>query len=290
MQNIKKAIIPCAGLGTRVLPLTKGIPKEMIPIVDKPTIHYIVEEAVNSGIKDILIVISRGKEIIENYFDVSPELENQLLKKEKFDILNGIKDISKLANIYFIRQKYPKGLGDAVLCGKSFIGNEPFAVLNGDDVIISKKPVILQLIEAYKEYGLGVIGAKQMPETEIHKYGSLKIEHIKNNIFKCTDMIEKPTKNQVMSLYSILGRFILPSEIFQILENTPFGIQNELQLTDAMKTLANTKGMTMVDFDGKRYDMGNKFGIMQASIEVALNHAEIGDSFRKYLKSMCSNI
>lgn len=288
-MKIKKAVIPAAGFGTRVLPATKSMPKEMFPVVDKPTIQYIIEEAVNSGIEEILIIVSRGKEIIANHFDKSPELENILIKKNKLDLLDDIKYISDRCNIFFCRQREAKGLGHAVLCAKPFVGNEPFAVLYGDDVIISDEPVCKQLIDAFNKYNLGVIGAKEVDKDKIHKYGSLKVQNLEKNFFKCTDMIEKPTLDKVMSLYSILGRCILTPDIFDILETIPPGVGGEVQLTDAMRHIARQKGMIMVDFEGKRYDMGNKLEIMKASVEIALTHSEIGNDFRNYLKQLDLN-
>ena len=220
-MKVTKAVIPAAGLGTRVLPATKAMPKEMLTIVDKPAIQYIVEEAVNAGITDILIITNRGKGLMEDHFDRSPELEQILEKGGKTDFLEVVKGISELANISFIRQKEMKGLGHAVLKAKSFVGNEPFAVLFGDGVIISKKPAIRQLIDCYGEYGEGVVGVKKVPAEDIHKYGSLKVENLHDNVFKCTDMKEKPkTLEEAFSLYSILDRCVLPPEIFEILENT----------------------------------------------------------------------
>lgn len=286
-MKITKAVIPAAGFGTRVLPATKNMPKEMFPIVDKPTIQYIVEEAVNAGITDILIITNRGKDLMEDHFDVSPELEALLEKGGKTKLLKTVQSISNLANISFIRQKKMKGLGHAVLKAKSFVGNDPFAVMYGDGVIISKTPAIKQLIDCYGEYGEGVIGVKKVDEKDIHKYGSLKVERLHDNVFKCTDMIEKPqTKEAVMSLYSILDRCVLPAEIFEILEHTKPGIGGEIQLTDAMREIAVTKGMTAVEFEGKRYDMGNKFGILQAQIEVGLAHPETSEQLRKYIKDV----
>lgn len=291
MKKVTKAVIPAAGLGTRVLPATKAMPKEMLTIVDKPAIQYIVEEAVESGITDILIITNRGKGIIEDHFDRSPELEERLLSTGKNAIHDEVVNISKLANIYFVRQKETKGLGHAVNCARSFVGNEPFAVMYGDDVIIGEDPACKQLIRAYEETGLGVLGIKSVPEKDIYKYSSLKVENIHDNIFKCTDMIEKPdTPDKVMSLYSILGRCVLTPDIFDILDNTAPGSGGEIQLTDAMCTLARTKGMMGVDFTGKRYDMGNKLGIMQAAVEVALKHKEIGNSFKTYLKEIVNNL
>ena len=290
-MKIRKAVIPAAGFGTRVLPATKNIPKEMFPIVDKPTIQYIVEEAVNAGITDILIITNRGKGLMEDHFDRSPELEHILEKSGKTDFLEVVKGISELANISFIRQKEMKGLGHAVLKAKSFVGNEPFAVLFGDGVIISKKPAIRQLIDCYGEYGEGVVGVKKVPAEDIHKYGSLKVENLHDNVFKCTDMKEKPkTLEEAFSLYSILDRCVLPPEIFEILENTEPGVGGEIQLTDAMREIAVTKGMTAVEFEGTRYDMGNKFGILQAQIEVGLEHPETKDQLREYIKILAKTL
>ncbi len=291
-MKVTKAVIPAAGLGTRVLPATKSMPKEMLPIVDKPAIQYIVEEAVHSGITDILIITNRGKGLIEDHFDRVPELEARLTNSgpEKEAILNEIVGISHLANIYFVRQKETKGLGHAVNCARSFVGNEPFAVLYGDDVIIGKDPACGQLIRAYEEFGKGVLGVKQVSAEAITKYSSLKVEPIHDNYFNCTDMIEKPSPDKIMSLYSILGRCVLTPDIFDILDNTQPGAGGEIQLTDAMCALARRDGMVAVDYTGKRYDMGNKLGIMQAQVEVALNHAEIGGDFRAYLKEICQTL
>ncbi len=291
-MKITKAVIPAAGFGTRVLPATKSFPKEMFPIVDKPTIQYIVEEAVNAGITDILIITNRGKGLIEDHFDRSPELENILEKSGKTDFYNIVHEIGDLANIHFIRQKEMKGLGHAILKAKSFVGNEPFAVLFGDGVIIShEKPAIAQLIEHYGEFGEGVVGVKKVDASQIHKYGSLKVENIHDNVFKCTDMREKPkTPEEVLSLYSIIDRCVLPPDIFEILERTQPGVGGEIQLTDAMREIAVTKGMTAVEFEGKRYDMGNKFGILQAQIEVGLEHPETKDLLKDYIKELAKTI
>ena len=289
-MNIKKAVIPAAGLGTRVLPASKAMPKEMLPIVDKPAIQYIVEEAVKSGIEDILIVTSRGKAIVEDHFDRSPELEDRLLKAGKTQQYEELRRIAELANITYVRQKETKGLGHAIMCAKSFVGDEPFAVLYGDDVIIGDNPVCGQLISAYQQYGLGTVGIKEVSEQDIQKYSSMKVDKLKNNLYKITDMIEKPKPHEIMSLYSILGRCVLPSKIFAILENTPAGAGGEIQLTDAMKELSHTEGIVGVDFDGTRYDMGNKLGIMKAAIEVGLAHQEIGEGLREYLKEICATL
>ncbi len=290
-MKITKAIIPAAGLGTRVLPATKAIPKEMFPIVDKPAIQYIVEEAAKSGIEDILIITSRGKFEIEDHFDRAPELEAKLAEGGKQEMLDQIVDVTKLANITYIRQMEQKGLGHAVLQAKKFVGDEPFAVMYGDDVIIGEDPCIGQLIRAYEHTGLcGAVGIKSVLAEEIQKYSSMKIEPIKDNIFKVTDMIEKPKPGQEFSLYSILGRCVLPPEIFGILEEIPYGAGNELQLTDAMRVLAKRDGFAGIDFTGTRYDMGNKLGILKASVEVGLTHPEIGEEFKEYIREIAKEI
>lgn len=291
-MKVTKAVIPAAGLGTRVLPATKSMPKEMLPIVDKPAIQYIVEEAVHSGITDILIITNRGKGLIEDHFDRVPELEARLTSSgpDKEKILKEIVDISHKANIYFVRQKETRGLGHAVNCARSFVGNEPFAVLYGDDVIIGEDPACGQLIRAYEEFGKGVLGVKQVTAEAITKYSSLKVEPIHDNYFSCTDMIEKPSPDKIMSLYSILGRCILTPDIFDILDQTEPGAGGEIQLTDAMCAMARSAGMIAVDYTGTRYDMGNKFGIMQAQVEVALKHPDIGDEFRTYLKELSKTL
>lgn len=288
---VKKAVIPAAGLGTRVLPASKACPKEMLNIVDKPAIQYIVEEAVRAGITDILIITNRGKGIIEDHFDHAVELEAALKAKGgREDVLKELGDIASMANIFFLRQKVTKGLGHAVLQARSFIGDDPFAVLYGDDVIIGDDPAIAQLCRAYDKYGKGVVGVNKVSPEAIGKYSSLKVDPLEDRIFKVTDMVEKPTPDKVLSLYSILGRCVLEPEIFDILERTPLGAGGELQLTDAMKTTAREKSMIAVEFTGKRYDMGNKLGIMQAGCEVALNHPEIGEDFKAYLKELVKTL
>ena len=291
MKKVRKAVIPAAGLGTRVLPATKVMPKEMLPIVDKPAIQYIVEEAAAAGIEDILIITNRGKGLLEDHFDRAPELERRLAgDPAKEAILDQVVSISKLANIFYVRQKETKGLGHAIGCAREFVGDEPFAVLYGDDVILGEDPTCGQLIRAWEEFGLGVVGVKEVSPEAIRKYSSLKVEPIRENYFSCTDMVEKPQPGQEFSLYSILGRCVLPPEIFDILDRTPPGAGGEIQLTDAMKALARRDGMVAVDFTGTRYDMGNKLGIMQASVEVALQHPEIGQDFRAYLKELCKTL
>ena len=289
-MKIKKAVIAAAGLGTRVLPASKSIPKEMLNVVDKPAIQYIVEEIVNSGIEEIMIVISRGKTTIEDHFDRSPELESALLKKENDIKYEQVLKISNMANIYYIRQKEARGLGDAILCARSFVGNEPFAVLYGDDIIRSNYPVCKQLCDTYGEFGLGVVGIKEVTREQIKKYSSMKVDFVRDNLFRITDMIEKPNDDQIFSLYSILGRCVLPPEIFSILDDTSLGYGGELQLTDAIKKLAQINGMIGVDFIGDREDMGNKVEIMSANVEFALEHEEIREDFKAYLKKLSSRL
>ena len=289
-MKVTKAIIPAAGLGTRVLPASKSIPKEMLPIVDKPAIQYIVEECVRAGITDILIITNRGKSAMEDHFDRSPELEERLLASGKQVLYDEVVAVSRLANIQYVRQKETKGLGHAVSCARSFVGDEPFAVLYGDDVIIGEDPAIGQLCRAYEEYGLGTVGVKEVTPEQILKYSSLKVEPIRDNLMKVTDMIEKPKPHEVLSLYSILGRCVLPAKIFDILENTKPGAGGEIQLTDAMLQLARSEGMVGVDYTGIRYDMGNKLGMMQAAIEVGLKHPEIGEDLKNYIKNLAKTL
>ncbi len=285
-MKIRKAVIPAAGLGTRVLPASKACPKEMLNIVDKPAIQYIVEEAVASGIEDILIITNRGKGIMEDHFDRAPELEERLLASGKKEMYDEVVSISRLANISFVRQKETRGLGHAILCAQSFVGNEPFAILYGDDVIMGDNPVCGQLCRAYEEYGKGVVGIKEVSEADIGKYSSMKTAPLRDNLYSITDMIEKPKPEEVFSLFSILGRCVLPPQIFDILKVTPPGAGGEIQLTDAMRELAVKEGMIGVDFIGTRYDMGNKLGMMKAIVETALKHKEIGADFRDYLKNL----
>ena len=289
-MKIRKAIIPAAGLGTRVLPASKALPKEMLPIVDKPAIQYIVEEAVDAGITDILIITNRGKGVIEDHFDHSVELEAMLKKRGNTEMLATLERVANLANIYYIRQKETKGLGDAVLRAKEFVGGEPFAVLYGDDVIIGKPPAIGELCDAYEKYGKSVVGIKEVSDDLIVKYSSLKVEPLDEKNFAVSDMIEKPALTAKFSNYSILGRCVLDNEIFSILEKIPFGVGGELQLTDAMRELAVKYGMIGVDFSGTRYDMGNKFGILKANIEVGLQHPEVKEQLTAYLKDLAARL
>lgn len=291
MKKIRKAIIPAAGLGTRVLPASKSIPKEMLNIVDKPAMQYIVEEAFNSGIEEILIITNRGKEAIENHFDHAFELEAKLEgNKDKKEVLECIKTCANFGNIYFLRQKETGGLGHAVLCAKNFIGDEPFAVLYGDDVIYSQTPVTKQLINTYEKYGKGTVGVKKIDGNAITKYCSLNVSHLEDNCYICDNMIEKPAMNEIMSNFSIKGRVVLPPEIFTILENTPKGKGNELQLTDAMKVLAQKEGVIAVEYEGCVHDIGNKFGILKANIDIGLEHPEVSTELKKYIKEIAKKL
>ncbi|MPM75452.1 UTP--glucose-1-phosphate uridylyltransferase [bioreactor metagenome] len=289
-MKVRKAVIPAAGLGTRVLPATKAMPKEMLPIVDKPAIQYIVEEAVAAGIEDILIITGRNKEIIEDHFDRNPELEANLAHAHKDEMLSECIEIANLANISYIRQRETKGLGHAISKARSFTGDEPFVVLYGDDVIMGKDPVAAQLIRAYEAYGKPCVGIKEVTPAQIVKYSSMKVAHLQDNLYNITDMIEKPAPGQEFSLFSILGRCLLTPEIYDLLENTKPGAGGEIQLTDAMAMIARAGGMTGVDFTGKRYDMGSKLGVMQAQVETALHHPQIGAEFTAYLKEIAKTL
>lgn len=289
-MKVRKAVIPAAGLGTRVLPATKAMPKEMLPIVDKPAIQYIVEEAVAAGIEEILIITGRNKGILEDHFDHSPELEQSLTRPGKEKMLEECLGIANLADIFFVRQKETKGLGHAISKARAFTENEPFVVLYGDDVIMGDDPVAAQLCRAYEKYQKPCVGIKQVEAKDIVKYSSLKVTPLENNLYNVTDMIEKPAKGQEFSLYSILGRCLLTPEIYEILDRTKPGAGGEIQLTDAMAEIARAGGMTGVDFTGKRYDMGSKLGIMQAQVETALKHPEIGADFAEYLRKIAKEL
>ncbi len=288
LQKIKKAVIPAAGLGTRMLPIARAVPKEMLPIVDRPAMSYLVEEAAKSGIEDILIITGRGKGVIEDYFDYSPEYESHFAARGKEHEIEEMRKTGEAygARVYFIRQKEARGLGHAVGCAKAFIGNEPFAVLYGDDIIFSEKPVVAQMIESYEKYGRAVCGVKPVPTELVMKYCSLKTHAIEGSEreFFVDDMIEKPrTREEIFSNYSILGRVLLTPDIFDIIEATPPGAGGEIQLTDAMRTLAREKGMTALDFEGTRFDLGSKIGFLSANVTRAFDDPELGDSFRKFL-------
>ncbi len=290
MSKIRKAVIPAAGLGTRMLPASKSVPKEMYPVVDRPAIQFLIEEAAKSGITDILVITSRGKEAIESYFDKNYDYNLKLSASGRNDELAELERIENLANVYFIRQKEARGLGHAVLCAKNFVGNEPFAVLYGDDMIISETPVCKQLADIWEEYEKPVVGVKEVPTEKVMKYCSLKTAPMeKNGLYSVSDMIEKPKADQIFSNFSILGRVILPSEIFQILENTAPGAGGEIQLTDAMAVLSRKNGILAYDYEGTRYDMGSKLGFIMANIDVGLKHPETAQGLKEYLKTLKLN-
>lgn len=283
MSKIKKAIIPAAGLGTRFLPATKAQPKEMLPIVDKPTIQYIVEEAVASGIEDIIIVTGRTKKSIEDHFDKSVELEMELEKHGKDDLLEIARSVSDIANIYYIRQKEPKGLGHAILTARTFIGDEPFAVLLGDDVITSETPALKQMMEKYDEYGSSILGVQTVARSEVNKYGIVDGKQIGERMYTVNNMVEKPRTEEAPSNVAVLGRYIINPTIFKYLEKQEIGAGGEIQLTDALCKLAKEEPMFAYDFIGKRYDVGNKMGFLQATVEFALEREDLKDEFKQYL-------
>jgi UTP--glucose-1-phosphate uridylyltransferase len=285
-MKVRKAIIPAAGLGTRFLPATKAQPKEMLPIVDKPTIQYIIEEAINSGIEDIIIVTGRNKRSIEDHFDKSLELEMELQKTGKEDLLNLVQDISNLVNIHYIRQKEPKGLGHAIHCAKAFIGNEPFAVLLGDDVVDAETPCLKQMINVFNVYQTTVLGVQQVPKEDTNKYGIVNCIHVEDRVYKVKDLVEKPKIDEAPSNIAILGRYIITPKIFSCIEQTKPGSGGEIQLTDALKLLSKEEAMYAYDFVGRRYDVGNKQGFLEATVEFALKREELRDDFIKYLKSL----
>ncbi|KGI39242.1 UTP--glucose-1-phosphate uridylyltransferase GalU [Clostridium tetani] len=289
-MKVKKAVIPAAGLGTRFLPATKAQPKEMLPIVDKPTIQHIIEEAVASGIEEILIITGRNKRAIEDHFDKSVELEQQLKDTGKKDMLEMVEDISNMAEIYYIRQKEPKGLGHAINCARTFVGDEPFAVMLGDDVVYGDKPCLKQLIECYNEYKTTILGVQQVVREDVYKYGIVEGKHIENNVYKVKDLIEKPDVDEAPSNIAILGRYIITPKIFEILSTIEPGKGGEIQLTDALKKLSLQEAIYAYDFEGRRYDVGDKLGFLEATIEFALRKDEIKNDFEKYILGIAEQI
>lgn len=286
MTQIRKAVIPAAGLGTRFLPTTKAQPKEMLPIIDKPTIQFVVEEAIASGIEDIIIITGRNKRAIEDHFDKSFELEKILENKEKTELLKQVKDISDLANIHFIRQKEQRGLGDAILCAKQHIGNQPFAVLLGDDIVHSKIPATQQLIDTYNKYNTSVIGCARVPNESVERYGIIDGIQQSERCYEVKNLVEKPNPKEAPSNLGIIGRYILTPEIFKILKNTEPGVSNEIQLTDALKKLLETQKIYAYQFEGKWYDIGNKLDYLKAIVEFGLRRDDFGEEFRNYLKRL----
>lgn len=289
-KKIRKAIIPAAGLGTRFLPATKAQPKEMLPIVDKPTIQYIIEEAVASGIEEILIITGRSKKCIEDHFDKSVELELELEKSGKEEMLKMVREISDMVDIHFIRQKEPRGLGHAISCAKTFVGNEPFAVLLGDDIVYNEgKPCLKQLIDCYDEYKTSVLGVQTVEAKDVNKYGIVNGIHIEDRVYKVKGLVEKPPVEEAPSNVAILGRYIITPQIFKILEETKPGKGGEIQLTDALLKLIDEEAMYAYDFEGTRYDVGDKLGFLKATVEYALRREDLRDGFIEYLNTLKNN-
>ncbi len=292
-MKITKAVIPAAGLGTRMLPISRAVPKEVLPVVDRPVISYLVEEAADSGITDLLIITGRSKTAIEDYFDFSPEYEQKLRQLGREDEIEQMRTLCSRINVYFIRQLETKGLGHAIGRARAFVGNEPFAVLYGDDMIVSQgKPVTAQLMDCYAAHGLPAVGVKEVSDELVMRYCTLDaklLEGSKGEYF-VRSMTEKPKKEQIITNLSILGRVILPPEVFDIIDNTPPGAGGEIQLTDAMKTLAEKDGMIALDFEGKRYDMGSKLGFLEANLDLGLKHPEVGEALSAYIKELAKKL
>jgi UTP--glucose-1-phosphate uridylyltransferase len=288
MKKIRKAIIPAAGLGTRFLPATKAMPKEMLPIVDQPTIQYIVEEAIESGIEDIIIVTGRGKRAIEDHFDNAFELESNLLTKEKFDLLEKVQAPSKV-DIHYIRQKEPRGLGHAVWCARKFIGDDPFAILLGDDIVEANTPCIKQLMNQYEQTGSSVIGVQHVPDQETSRYGIIDPLEKNDRLYRVNTLVEKPKQGTAPSNLAIMGRYVLTPEIFPILEGVEVGSGGEIQLTDAIQQLNTKQQVYAYEFEGKRYDVGEKIGFIQTTIEFSLKNPELRDEILKYMTNIINN-
>jgi len=285
-MRVRKAIIPAAGLGTRFLPATKAQPKEMLPIVDKPALQYIIEEAVASGIEEVLVIIGRNKNSIQDHFDKSVELELELERKGNTQLLEEVRHISSMVQIHYVRQIEPKGLGHAVLCAKSFIANEPFAVLLGDDIVCTEKPCLGQMIVAYDEYKTSILGVQEVPMADVSKYGIVDGKPIEDRVYKVKNLIEKPSVEDTPSNIAILGRYIITPAIFEVLENTQPGKGGEIQLTDALKQLAAVEAMYAYSFEGRRYDVGDKQGFLEATVEYALRRSDLRDGFMAYLEKI----
>lgn len=290
MKKVRKAIIPAAGLGTRFLPATKALAKEMLPIVDKPTIQFIVEEAKKSGIEEIVVVDGKSKRSIEDHFDSNPELEKNLTEKNKTEMLKLVEETTDI-NLYFIRQSHPRGLGDAVLTAKAFIGDEPFVVMLGDDLMEDKKPLTRQLMDSFEQTGASTLAVMKVPHEETAKYGVINpIEKVNDSLYSVKEFVEKPKPEDAPSDLAIIGRYLLTPEIFDILENTKPGKGNEIQLTDAIDTLNTTQRVFAHEFKGNRYDVGNKFGWIQTNIEFGLNHPQVKDELREYIKELAKKL
>ncbi|WP_279223425.1 UTP--glucose-1-phosphate uridylyltransferase GalU [Megamonas hypermegale] len=293
MKRIRKAVIPAAGFGTRFLPATKATPKEMLPIVDKPTIQYIVEEALASGIEDILIISGHAKRAIEDHFDSTPILEENLKAKGKTDLLKMVQEISEI-NVHYIRQKHMRGLGDAILCARAFVDNEPFAVLLGDDVVYNPKPqppALKQLMDMYTQTGATILGCQKVPKEKVSSYGIVAGEPtINEQLMKVSDMIEKPSVEEAPSQMAVLGRYIITPDVFEVLQNTKPGKGGEIQLTDALKVMAKRENVYAYNFTGKRYDVGDKLGFLKATVEFALRRDDLSADFSSYLKDIVKDL
>ncbi len=289
-MKVRKAIIPAAGLGTRFLPATKAQPKEMLPIVDKPTIQYIIEEAVASGIEDIIIVTGRSKRSIEDHFDKSVELELELERSGKEEMLKMVRDISEMANIHTIRQKEPRGLGHAIYTARHFIGKEPFAVLLGDDVVVAKKPCLAQMLDVYNEYQTSVLGVQKVAREVVNKYGIVDCKAVDDRVYKVHDLVEKPSVEDAPSEIAILGRYVITPDIFDFLATQDEGAGGEIQLTDSLRRLSKEQAMYCYDFKGHRYDVGTKIGFLQANIEFALRNPEVSKEMREYIMRLNSDM
>jgi UTP--glucose-1-phosphate uridylyltransferase len=285
-MGLKKAIIPAAGLGTRFLPATKASPKEMLPIVDKPAIQYVIEEAKSAAIESILIITGRGKEAIENHFDYSYELQNILEERGKKEEVEIVKKIADMADFFYVRQKEAIGLGHAVLCAKNWVSKEPFAVFLGDDIIVSKTPCIKQMIEVFEEKKATVLGVVEVDKKDTSKFGIIKGKKINDSLIEVSDIVEKPEAAKAPSTTAVIGRYILTPQIFNELEKTEPGVGGEIQLTDAIKSLMKKEKVFAYRFKGKRYDIGDKFGFLQATVEIALQRKDLGKEFKKYLKEL----
>jgi len=283
---VTKAIFPAAGLGTRFLPATKASPKEMLPLVDKPLIQYVVEEAIASGIEQVIIITGRGKRAIEDHFDISYELEDILRHKRKYKLLAEVQKISNMMNVCYVRQKLPQGLGHAILCARTLVRNEPFAVLLGDDIIDSKVPALKQMIDIYMKYDAPIIAIQEVPWETVSSYGIIDAEEVEKGVFRIKGMVEKPKPSKAPSNLAVIGRYILTPEIMDILERTKPGHGKEIQLTDALQDLARLRPVYGYVFEGKRYDAGDKLGFLQATVEFALKNKQLGEKFRQYLKSL----
>lgn len=290
LKKIRKAVIPAAGLGVRFLPATKAQPKEMLPIVDKPTIQYIVEEVIASGIEDILIITGRNKGSIEDHFDRSPEMEARLKETGKTALLELAQGISSLADISFVRQKEPLGLGHAVYCARRFVGDEPFAVLLGDDLVVSETPCLKQLIDVYNDVHSSVIAVREVPEKDVFKYGILDSVSERSGLYRIRDLVEKPVPEKAPSRLAIMGRYIIEPRIFSILAEAGPGAGGEIQLTDALKVLCKEQAVYGLAFQGRRYDVGDKLGYLQATVEFALARPDLAHGFREYLKSIIKEL